>query len=165
MGIRRTQHVRHSKSRGVNIRNAVVQLLEDNYTTDEWLKTIKINNINTTLSKNIEPGTLYISQGLAPAHLPRSLGQISTTYLSTYIVSLYYYHSPLDKIDIHEELVEVRDALTEFFIAYGSLKGLCNMGTEVHNARVKPILYGQHFWNGVMMDIILKVVMTRSRNR
>jgi len=165
MAIRRTQNIRHSKSKGVNIRDAVVQLIETNRMTDEWLKTVKLDSICTTLGARVMPGTLYVSQSLAPSHEQRSLGQRNVTYLSTYIVSLYYYHTPIGKVDINEELVEVRDALTEFLIEHSSLEGLCNMGVQVHNARIKPILHGQHFWNGVMMDLVVQVVMTRNRHR
>jgi len=156
---------RRSLSKGINILNTVTALLVDNQHSDQFLKAININNICTTLKADMQSETLYIYQSDIPvAPQPRTLGSKHITYLETYLINLFYYHSMLDNVDINTELIEVRDMLVEFFISHSSLNGLCKMGITVTGRIGVTTTVDGHFWRGVIIDLLVPFVSTRDRN-
>jgi len=90
---RRTARARFSPSKGVNILNAVVELLEDNKITDEHLQYINVDSVVTSLTEKVPDRTLYVSQPKVLVHKHTTLGRRSVTYIDIYVVALFYYHS------------------------------------------------------------------------
>jgi hypothetical protein len=154
-----------SPSRGVNIYNKILLLLEDNQTSDEFLKYILLEGgITDELPADVQEHTLYVAVESLPMSAPQNLGRHSTTYIDTYIASIFYYDTTVDKEKNLQYLTLVMDMLNYFFAKNSDLGGLCNMGLVVTNGRVTHVPHGGYFYNAVAMELVIRVINTKHRH-
>jgi hypothetical protein len=154
-----------SPSRGVNIYNKIMSLIEDNQTTDEFLKLINLEGgITDELPADVAEHTLYVGVESVPLSAPQNLGRHSTTYIDAYIVSIFYYDTTIDKGRNLQYLTLVMDMFIDFFEKNSDLGGLCNMGLVVDSARVTHVPHGGYFYNAVAMELIVRVIKTKHRH-
>jgi len=154
-----------SPSRGVNILNKVMSLIEDNQNTDEYLKLIDFSGgITDQMPADVQEHTLYVGLETLPSSLPQNLGRHSVTYIDNYVVSIFYYNTTIDKGEDLQYLTLVMDMLNDFFIKNSDLGGLCNMGVVTTNARITHVPHGDYFYNAVAMELIVRVVKTKHRH-
>jgi len=154
-----------SPSRGVNILNKVMSLIEDNQTTDEFLKYVKFDGgITDTMPADVQEHTLYVGVESIPMSAPQSLGRHSITYIDVYIASLFYYDTTIDKGPNMQYLTLVMDMFNDFFAKNSDLGGLCNMGVLVGNPRITHVPHGEYFYNAVAMELIVRVIKTKHRH-
>jgi hypothetical protein len=154
-----------SPSRGVNILNKVLSLVEDNQNTDEFLKLVDLSGcITDHMPADVSEHTLYVGIETIPTSLPQNLGRHSVTYLDTYVVSIFYYDTTIDKGDNLQYLTLVMDMLNDFFAKHSDLGGLCNMGIITVNPRITHVPHGEYFYNAVAMELVARVVKTKHRH-
>ena len=154
-----------SPSRGVNILNKVMSLIEDNQNTDEFLKNINFDGgITDELPADVADHTLYIGIESMPMSAPQNLGMHSVTYIDVYMVSVFYYDTNIDKGPNLQYLTLVMDMFNDFFAKYSSLDGLCNMGVLTGNPRITHVPHGNYFYNAVALELIVRVIKTKHRH-
>jgi hypothetical protein len=154
-----------SPSRGVNIVNKVLSLIEDNQGTDEFLKLIDLSGgITDQMPADVSEHTLYVGLETMPMSVPQNLGRHSVTYIDTYVVSIFYYDTTIDKGEDMQYLALVMDMFNDFFAKYSDLGGLCNMGVLTANPRITHVPHGSYFYNAVALELIVRVIKTKHRH-
>jgi len=154
-----------SPSRGVNILNKVMSLVEDNQTSDEFLKHIDFSGgITDTLPADVSEHTLYVGVESMPMSAPQNIGGHSATYIDVYIVSIFYYDTTIDKGPNLTYLTLAMDMFNDFFVKHSSLDGLCNMGVLTSNPRITHVPHGDYFYNAVALELVVRTIKTKNRH-
>ena len=151
-------------SRGLQLREVICNLLDDQRTKDAALKSVDVKKIVTTMDSNIRTPVIYVQLLQKPISHPTTLGRRRVNYKEVWVVRIVYIHSRIEK-DATDELVLAMDVLSEFFERNSGLNGFANMGLQIFDNEITTFLDGRHMYNAVKMDMYIAAARKRDRGQ